>query len=60
MSCWLPVEGVFTGSEEGERTPRGHRVLGELPQLEVAELTFAPGWEGVAPHTDWIEREMRR
>ncbi|HZD86571.1 MAG TPA: hypothetical protein VE088_01035 [Gaiellaceae bacterium] len=54
------MEGVFTGSEEGERTPRGHRVLGELPQLEVAELTFAPGWEGVAPHTDWIEREMRR
>jgi quercetin dioxygenase-like cupin family protein len=46
------VEGVFTrGPDEGERTPRGHRVLGELSHLEVAELTFEPGWEGVEAHT---------
>jgi quercetin dioxygenase-like cupin family protein len=46
------VEAVFAvGPDEGERTPRGQRILGELPQLEVSELTFEPGWEGVDPHT---------
>ena len=26
-------------------------MLCELPPLEVAELTFEPGWDGVDPHT---------
>ncbi len=30
---------------------RRHRVLAELPELEVLDLTFAPDFEGVAPHT---------
>jgi quercetin dioxygenase-like cupin family protein len=37
---------------EGERLPRGarfHRVLAELPELEVAELWFGPGFV-VPPH----------
>ena len=46
------MNGVFrAGPDEGERSPRGHRILGELPQLEAVELTFEPGWEGVDPHT---------
>jgi quercetin dioxygenase-like cupin family protein len=39
--------------EGGERLPRGerfHRVLCELPELEVFELRFGPGFE-VPPHT---------
>jgi quercetin dioxygenase-like cupin family protein len=37
---------------DGERLPRGerfHRVLAELPELEVAELRFGPGFV-VEPH----------
>ena len=36
---------------EGERVAsRGHRVLAELPELEVFELRFGPGFE-VDPHS---------
>jgi quercetin dioxygenase-like cupin family protein len=39
------------GGERLERTARHHRILGELPQLEVIELRFGPDFEGVDPHT---------
>ena len=39
------------GGEHVERTQRHHRILGELPQLEVVELRFGPDFEGVEPHT---------
>jgi len=41
------------GPDEGERLPRGpryHRVLVELPELEVIDLRFGPGFS-VPPHT---------
>lgn len=44
----------FIRPGEGERLDRGYRsgrVLGELPHLEVIELTFEPGFEGVDPHS---------
>jgi quercetin dioxygenase-like cupin family protein len=44
----------ITRPGEGERLDRGYRsgrVLGELPHLEVIELTFEPGFEGVDPHS---------
>jgi quercetin dioxygenase-like cupin family protein len=44
----------FTKPGEGERLERGYRsgrVLAELPDLEVIELTFQLGFEGVDPHT---------
>ena len=44
----------FMRPGEGERLDRGYRsgrVLGELPHLEVIELTFEPGFEGVDPHS---------
>jgi quercetin dioxygenase-like cupin family protein len=44
------VGGIVIGPGEGERVRR-HRVLAELPELEVFELTFAPDFEGVDPHT---------
>ena len=44
-------EPYFTKPGEGERTPNGHRVLAELPHLEVLELSFGPDFEGVNPHT---------
>lgn len=40
--------------DEGERVPRGeyfHRILAEVPDVEVIEMTFRPGFEGVTPHT---------
>jgi mannose-6-phosphate isomerase-like protein (cupin superfamily) len=45
---------VAVGPESGDHVPRGerqHRVLGELPQLEVIELRFGPDFEGVDAHT---------
>jgi quercetin dioxygenase-like cupin family protein len=49
---------AFVASEpdEGERFAIADglgeaRVLGELPHAEAVELTFEPGWEGVAPHS---------
>ncbi|HEU5215449.1 MAG TPA: cupin domain-containing protein [Gaiellaceae bacterium] len=45
-------EPYFIRPGEGERVgPRGHRVLSELPHIEALELSFEPGFEGVAPHT---------
>ena len=38
------------GGEHVERTERHHRILAELPQLEVIELRFGPGFEGVDRH----------
>ena len=46
------MEAFFAaGPDEGERSPKGHRILGELPHLEVLELSFGPDFEGVDPHT---------
>jgi mannose-6-phosphate isomerase-like protein (cupin superfamily) len=45
---------VVPGPEGGEHLGRGerhHRVLAELPELEVLELRFGPDFEGVDPHT---------
>ena len=42
----LPSQGELLESEVRE-----HRIKADLPQLSVIELGFAPGWEGVAPHT---------
>ena len=39
------------GGEKVERTARSHRILAELPELEVLELRFGPDFEGVDPHT---------
>ena len=42
-------ETYFMKPGEGERLERGYRsgrVLAELPDLEVIELTFEPGFEG--------------
>jgi mannose-6-phosphate isomerase-like protein (cupin superfamily) len=48
------VDGIVAGPGEGEKVARGprfHRILAELPELEVIELTFGPEFEGVPPHT---------
>jgi mannose-6-phosphate isomerase-like protein (cupin superfamily) len=45
---------VVPGPEGGEHLGRGdryHRVLGELPELEIVELRFGPDFEGVDPHS---------
>ena len=47
------VDGIVIPPNGGERIPRGaryHRVLAELPELEVLELRFGPDFEGVEPH----------
>jgi quercetin dioxygenase-like cupin family protein len=47
------VAGIHIGPGEGERVPRGqrhHRILAELPELEVLDLRFGPGFE-VPPHS---------
>ena len=48
------MDGISIGPSEGEKLPRGarfHRILAELPELEVVELQFGPEFEGVEPHT---------
>jgi mannose-6-phosphate isomerase-like protein (cupin superfamily) len=48
------VDGIVIGPDDGEklvRDSRNHRILAELPQLEVIELRFGPDFEGVEPHT---------
>jgi quercetin dioxygenase-like cupin family protein len=48
------MAGIVHGPGGGEhlaRTGRSHRILAELPGLEVIELSFGPEFEGVAPHT---------
>jgi quercetin dioxygenase-like cupin family protein len=47
-------EGIFLGPDGGEhvaREERHHRILAELPELEVLDLRFGPDFEGVDPHT---------
>ncbi len=54
------MDGIALGPDDGERLPRGarhHRILCELPGLEVIEMHFGPDFEGVdlhahADHTD--------
>lgn len=43
------MEGIAHGPNEGEEVRR-HRVLAELPELEVVELRFRPDFEGVDLH----------
>jgi quercetin dioxygenase-like cupin family protein len=48
------MSGIAFGPDGGEkvqRTGRHHRILCELPALEVIELRFGPDFEGVDPHT---------
>jgi mannose-6-phosphate isomerase-like protein (cupin superfamily) len=48
------MEGILAGPDQGEkvsRGPRDHRILAELPELEVVELRFGAEFEGVEPHT---------
>jgi mannose-6-phosphate isomerase-like protein (cupin superfamily) len=48
------MDGIVAGPDGGERVARGprfHRILAELPELEVIELCFGPDFEGVAPHS---------
>ncbi|HZS24643.1 MAG TPA: cupin domain-containing protein [Gaiellaceae bacterium] len=44
------MAGIVVGPGEGERIRR-HRVLVELPELEILELRFGPDFEGVDVHT---------
>jgi mannose-6-phosphate isomerase-like protein (cupin superfamily) len=47
------VDGIAHGPDGGERverTARHHRILAELPELEVIELRFGPDFEGVDLH----------
>ena len=47
------MDGVALGPDDGEqvgRPTRRHRVLAELPELEVIELCFEAGFAGVDPH----------
>jgi mannose-6-phosphate isomerase-like protein (cupin superfamily) len=47
------VEGIAHGPDGGERVVRAarhHRILAELPELEVIELRFGPDFEGVDLH----------
>ena len=48
------MDGILVGPDGGEkvsRGPRDHRILAELPELEVVELRFGPDFEGVEPHS---------
>jgi quercetin dioxygenase-like cupin family protein len=47
-------QGIFhppAGGDLVARAHRQHRILAELPELEVIELAFGPDFEGVDPHT---------
>lgn len=49
----MDAHGIALGPDEGERVARrarSHRILAELPELEVIELRFGPDFEGVDPH----------
>ena len=48
------MSGIVVGPDGGDRTgsgPRSHRILAEVPEFEVIELSFGPDFEGVDPHT---------
>ena len=54
------MDGILLRPGEGEtvaRGPRDHRILAELPELEIVELRFGPDFEGVEPHshTDQVD-----
>ena len=54
------MEGIAHGPDGGERVVRAarhHRILAELPELEVIELRFGPDFEGVGlhSHTDHVD-----
>jgi mannose-6-phosphate isomerase-like protein (cupin superfamily) len=47
------VDGILVGDDGGEKVARGpryHRILAELPELELIELRFGPDFEGVDAH----------
>jgi quercetin dioxygenase-like cupin family protein len=47
-------QGIALGPGDGERVSRGpreHRILAELPEVEVIELRFGPDFEGVGLHS---------
>jgi mannose-6-phosphate isomerase-like protein (cupin superfamily) len=46
------MSGIVIGPGEGEKLPRGsreHRILAELPELEIVDECFGPGFT-VEPH----------
>jgi mannose-6-phosphate isomerase-like protein (cupin superfamily) len=48
------VSGILIGPDEGERVVRGpryHRILTELPELEIIELRFGAEFGGVDQHS---------
>ena len=51
----MPVnDGIVVQPGDGERVERGtryHRILVELPELEVIDLQFGPDFEGVTSHS---------
>ena len=49
----MSSQGIALGPDGGERVAREaryHRILAELPELEVIELRFGPDFEGVDLH----------
>jgi quercetin dioxygenase-like cupin family protein len=45
--------GIALGPDDGDkvvRQDRRHRILAELPELEVIEVSFGPEFEGVGLH----------
>ena len=50
----MELTGIALGPDDGERVvrgPRNHRILAELPEVEVIELRFGPDFEGVDLHS---------
>ena len=48
------MSAIHLRPDEGEKVARGrrhHRILAELPELEVIELRFGAEFEGVDPHS---------
>ena len=49
----MDQQGIALRPDDGERVVREaryHRILAELPEVEVIELRFGPDFEGVDPH----------
>jgi mannose-6-phosphate isomerase-like protein (cupin superfamily) len=47
------MDGIAFGPDDGEwvgSRARTHRILAEVPELEVIELRFGPDFAGVDPH----------
>jgi mannose-6-phosphate isomerase-like protein (cupin superfamily) len=50
----MDTKGIALGPDDGERVARParyHRILAELPEVEVIELRFGPDFEGVDLHS---------